>query len=234
MPRASRERKDRVKWWVAQIRQPKHVVLTIRNTAKFTREVIKHFKESWARLLRNKFVRNWRGGFYTLEVTNEGKGWHLHLHALIDADWIDAGELAKVWNFCNRGTGYIVKVKDAREQNYLAEVTKYAVKGSDLAAWSASDIADFIDAWGKLDTFGVFGSIRGQQAEWRKVLDEQAESRKRCVCGCNNFEVHSDQSLEWAIEVRSQQGPRPPPIILPPPQREFERIVAEAFSLMRH
>jgi len=143
------------------------------HTAKFTREVIKHFKESWARLLRNKFVRNWRGGFYTLEVTNEGKGWHLHLHALIDADWIDAGELAKVWNFCNRGTGYIVKVKDAREQNYLAEVTKYAVKGSDLAAWSASDIADFIDAWGKLDTFGVFGSIRGQQAEWRKVLDEQ-------------------------------------------------------------
>ena len=26
----------------------------------------------------------WLGGFYSIEVTNEGRGWHLHLHCLVD------------------------------------------------------------------------------------------------------------------------------------------------------
>lgn len=231
-PRLSRERKERVKWWVNEIRQPKHVVLTMRNAKQFTREYVKHFKESWARLCRMKIAKGWRGGFYSFEVTNEGKGWHLHLHALIDANYIDCRELSMAWARANRDTGYIVKVKDARSSDYLREVTKYAVKGSDLASWSGKDIAEFIDGLTGFRTFGVFGSMRGRQAEFRKVLDEQKEARKKCSCGCNDFELLTDSGLEWQRHGGTPVQSRPPPENKRVSQLEFACVVQVAFNLV--
>lgn len=230
-PRLSRERKERVQWWVKEIRQPKHVVLTMRNAKVFNREYVQHFKDSWARLTRMVIAKGWRGGFYSLEVTNEGRGWHLHLHALIDADYIDCRQLSEAWNRANRGTGHIVKVKDARGQDYLAEVTKYAVKGSQLAEWKGQDIAEFIDGLTGFRTFGVFGSIRGRQAEFRKILDEQKEARKQCSCGCNDWELVTDAGLEWQRHGGTPVASRPPPEPVRASQLEFAGVVRVAFNL---
>ncbi len=230
-PRLSRERKERVKWWVNEIRQPKHVVLTMRNAQRFTREYIQHFKDSWARLLRMKFAENWLGGFYSLEVTNEGRGWHLHLHTLVDAKYIDARGLSAAWNKANRGTGFIVKVKDARGQDYLAEVTKYAVKGSDLAEWSGEDIAEFIDGLTGFRTFGVFGSMRGRQEEWRNYLDKEKLARKTCSCGCSDFALVTDSEIEWQRHGGVPCASRPPPEKQRVSQLEFAEVVRVAFNL---
>lgn len=209
--RLSRERRESVEWWTKTIKQPKHVVLTARNTDDLTRETITRFKAAFTRLRRSMFARNWQGGFYSLEVTNESRGWHLHLHALVDAGWIDSGMLAKTWARCIGQEFAIVKVKDCRNGDYLAEVTKYAVKGNELSTWSSPDIITFIEAFENVRTFGVFGSLYARRTEWKEFLDELRAGRVRCECGCDRWRVMSDHEFEWEEVTKDSTASMPPP-----------------------
>jgi hypothetical protein len=214
-PRLSKDRRRAVEWWCQSIKQPKHIVLTARNTETITNERVKAFKAAFSRLRRSKFARGWRGGFYSLEVTNEGRGWHLHIHALVDARWVDSGELARVWARCIGQDFAIVKVKDTRKQSYLNEVTKYAVKGSELAGWPAEDCAAFIDALTGARCFGCFGELYKQRAEFRDAIKELQSLARVCECGCDQWKHFKDWELE--IDPRNhddghrKDSPRPPP-----------------------
>jgi hypothetical protein len=196
-PRLSRERKKSIEWWTHHVSQPKHVVLTVRNSATFTKAYVQSFKAAWNKLRRSALAANWTAGFYSLEVTNEGKGWHLHLHALIDARWIDAKALAIKWAKLTGQDFAIVKVKDVRQADYLSEVTKYAVKGSQLASWSPSDIAAYIDAMNGVRTFGVFGALYGLRTKWRDFLDTLQKEMPACECGCSTYYVLTEAEYAW-------------------------------------
>ena len=214
-PRLSKDRRRAVEWWTRTIPQPKHVVLTSRNSSAIDQARVRAFKKAFNRLRHSKICRAWRGGFYSLEVTNEGRGWHLHLHALVDARWVDARELARVWARCVGQDFAIVKVKDARGQDYLRELTKYAVKGSQLAEWPAQDCAAFIDAFTGQRTFGCFGSLYKQRAEFRDAIKDLQALARVCECGCSQWKHFK----EWELEIdprnhddgRLQDSPRPPP-----------------------
>lgn len=207
-PRLAYRRKERVGWWAALIKQPKHVVLTVKNFPRLNAATVRTFKDCFTRLRRRKFAANWRGGFYSLEVTNEGNGWHLHLHALIDARWIDAGQLSREWAQIVGQDFAIVCVRDCRAHDYLREVTKYAVKGSTLAGWTGQQIADFVQAFDGVRTFGVFGSLYGQQAEWRAWLEESDHENRKCECGCDRFVVLSENEVQWKEIVAGHSPPR--------------------------
>lgn len=215
-PRLAFRRKERVGWWAALIKQPKHVVLTVKNFPRLTRQSVKLFKDCFSKLRRRQFASNWQGGFYSLEVTNEGEGWHLHLHALIDARWIDAGKLSQEWAKIVGQDFAIVKVKDCRAGDYLREVTKYAVKGSTLAGWTGEQIADFVRAFDGVRTFGVFGSLYGQQKQWREWLEESDRENRKCECGCDRFVVLSENEVEWREILSGSSPPRHMPELSDP------------------
>jgi hypothetical protein len=229
-PRLSRERKESVEWWTQLIKHPKHVVLTIRNFPILTKTKVLKLKHNLTRLRRSKFCTQrtvrydperersyvsqpWLGGFYSLEVTNEGQGWHLHLHILVDCVFVDAGALSKLWAKIVSQEFGIVKVKDVRSGDYLREVTKYAVKGSQMASWSGHECAQFIRAFERVKTFGVFGSLFGRRADHAEFLAEVRDFKPICGCGCNLWEILTDHEFEWrtttaganAPNIRSQQ-----------------------------
>jgi hypothetical protein len=210
--RLSNERRESVDWWTRQIRQPKHVVLTARNSDIITKGTVKRFKDAFAKLRRTAFAANWKGGFYSIEVTNEGRGWHLHIHCLIDARWIDSGGLANIWARCIGQDFSIVKVKDVRNASYLQEVTKYAVKGNELASWTPQDIVAFIDAFDGVRLFGVFGSLYSKRTEWKEFLDELRAGRVRCECGCSQWRILSENEFMWEEHTAQPESPRPPPM----------------------
>jgi hypothetical protein len=214
--RLQRERESQVGWWAKEIPQPKHVILTVRNFINLTPDAVEWFRAAWSKLRRSKFAANWRGGFYRFEVTNEGKGWHLHLHALVDADWIDQFGLSEQWAKNTNGAGYIVKVKDARGTDYLHEVTKYVVKGHQLAAWQPEQILQFVTAFTGKRTFGVFGSLYGKRTEFADWIADLKSERPACECGCDT-NIFYDQT-EWEVhklDLRPTTKQRPPAIEAP-------------------
>ena len=211
-PRLSGDRKKAVEWWTREIKQPKHVVLTLKNTDDLSKGHVQEAKKWLTNLRRSKFARNWVGGFYSIETTNEGNGWHLHFHLLIDAGWIDAIELSRQWARVTNNMGRIVKVKDARGTNYLAEVTKYAVKGVQLAAWSGEQIKTFIDAFTGVRTFGVFGSLYGARTRFYEFWKAVRGSQPSCKCGCCSIRYFSESEfLELDLRPTNEAAAIPPP-----------------------
>lgn len=218
-PRLARERKDSILWWANEVSQPKHVVLTMQNIPDLTQGHVHELKHCFGKLRRRKFASNWLGGFYGVECTNEGRGWHIHLHALINARWIDGGELARQWASVTNGFGKIVKVKDCRQADYLAEVTKYAVKGSQLAKWTPDQIVTFIEAFSGVRTFGVFGQLYGKRTEFAEWLASLREAKPKCECGSCDLAYFTE--AEWLmrdLKPNPPASPRPPP---PTPQPEL-------------
>jgi hypothetical protein len=215
-PALAAERKKQVEWWTRTISQPKHVVLTVRNVPDLTGRHLDELRRWFSALRRRKFARNWKGGFYTIECTHEGNGWHLHIHALVEAQWIDSAGLALQWHSITRGLGRIVKVKDCRGAAYLAEVTKYAVKGAQLAAWAPEQIATFVRAFSGKRTFGVFGSLYGARTEFAEFVATMKAARPKCDCGSCSVTYFSE--AEWILRELSATGPapsRPPPAHCP-------------------
>lgn len=211
-PKLGRLRRESVEWWCNEIPQPKHVVLTVRNRQALTREWLVGLKGALSKLRRRKFARNWVGGFYALEITNEGRGWHVHFHLLINARYIDSQQLAIKWAELVGQDMAIVKVKDCRREDYVRELTKYLVKGSQVATWPRNEVCDFVRAINGLRTFGVFGCLygkRSQFSEWLKTIKKYAP---RCECGCESIKYFS--ANEWAALGCVGPGPlepRPPP-----------------------
>jgi len=216
-------RQRQVGWWAKTVRQPKHVVLTIHNLPDLTKGHLQKFKQFFSQLRRRKFCRNWIGGFYRIEITNEKRGWHLHLHALVDAKWIDKTQLSVNWKSITNGLGYIVDVKDCRKESYMREVTKYVVKGSMLAKWSGPDIATFVTAFDGARTFGVFGSLFGMRTKFAAFVESLRTAKADCECGANCMSYYSER--DWLARIaphKVQHQPHAPP--QPPDQTQFQII----------
>ena len=212
-PHLSHERHRQVEWWCREVLHPKHLVLTTTNTPTLTPKHIQDFRRAWTNLRKRKRYRSWRGGFYCLEVTQEGRGWHLHLHSLVDSPYIDPGQLARDWAKCTKGRGNIVKVKSCRSEEYLSKVMGYIVKGSALAKWQPEQIAEFVRALSGTRTFGVFGELYGKRTEFAEFIAALKAGHKHCDCGSSSF--HYFTEFEWWTFNEAQGNPstpRPPPV----------------------
>jgi hypothetical protein len=164
---------------------PAMLTLTIKNGPDLE-ERFKHLVSSFRRLLekrRNALKGNSTtelqkavGGVYSIETTNKGNGWHVHLHAVVLLDaFIDREALSREWEAITgdskiidirrlgRGTGEVLD----REGNIapkiaeaFCEVFKYALKFSDL------DYSDNVTAFdvmrGKrlLGSWGLFWGVK--------------------------------------------------------------------------
>lgn len=217
-PRLARERAEAITWWADQISQPKHLVLTARNTDKITRHRVQNFKACITKLRRQKHAKNWHSGTWSIEVTNEGRGWHLHAHLLINCAFIDMHAVTAAWAKLVGQDYAIVWVRDVRGEDYVREVAKYAVKGNDLSAWTGDEIVDFIYAFRAQKLFGVFGKLHGLRTKLRDFLASLRETRGKCECGCNQWEVFSAD--EWRLHnhrlcIIKGQAPNAPNIFRP-------------------
>lgn len=206
------QRRTSIEWWSSQIKQPKHVVLTVRSFPVLSQNKVKWLRECFNKLRRSSLGREWSGGCYSLEATHGEPGWHLHIHALVDCRWIDSHKLSAKWNQVTGGNGYVVKVKDVREKSYLAEITKYACKPAELIGFSPQLLWEFIHAFSGLKQFTVFGSLRGQRQAWRAELERRKLEHRTCECGGTEFWYMTEMEYEaWSIIHQANVSPRPPP-----------------------
>lgn len=217
-PRLAKERSRAIEWWSQQISQPKHLVLTARNTEDITRQRVQKFKACITKLRRQKHAKGWQAGTWAIEVTNEGKGWHLHAHLLINCAYIDMTAVCTAWAKLVGQDYAVVWVRDVRGTDYVREVAKYAVKGNELARWTGDQIVAFIYAFRGQKLFGVFGKLHGLRTQLRDFLDTMKEARSKCECGCDQYKVYSATQWAWKQETDCpifSAKPIPPPITQP-------------------
>ena len=68
---------------------PLFVTFTVRNYEDLEVDVVRHMRRSFGKLRRLRWwLKCVTGGIAGIEVTNTGKGWHPHLHAVLDARWL--------------------------------------------------------------------------------------------------------------------------------------------------
>jgi len=191
-------RRRKVEWWANQVKEPKHLVLTVRNTKTLSKTYVQSFRRNLSKLRRSTLFCSARGGLLSLEVTNEGQGWHLHAHILLDGPFISGDVLARRWARAVKQDFAIVKIKDCRQKQYLQEVTKYAVKGSDLASWGRCEIEEFIDAFTGVRAFSTFGTLYKDGALREKALTDLTLPNMTCdKCGGEDFWFLDENEHEY-------------------------------------
>lgn len=230
-PRLARDKRKRIEPLALTMRRPLHVVLTITNIKHLTKAKVTWFKDCFKKLRQSKLCTEttqlghfrdddpyrgktltshpWKGGIYSIEVTNEGRGAHLHMHVLVDCHFCDQLALSEKWREITEGNGHIVSVKDCRHEDYLHEIGKYIVKGSDLATWDGQTLANFIDAMKDTRTWGMFGTLFARSREFAnasKLCDDQTHV---CKCGCERFIYMTETQWEWFELTGFLPPPRP-------------------------
>jgi len=97
---------DCVRTW----KSPYFLTLTIKNIPDYLwgKYKVKELR-GWFGKLRKRFKKI-AGGFYVVQATNYGRGWHLHLHVLFDGSFIRKDELSKAWDKISEGS-YIVDIR---------------------------------------------------------------------------------------------------------------------------
>lgn len=143
-----------------KMKWPLFVTLTTTNF-KTGPDCIREVRRAFGKMRRLRWFRRCvMGGIAAVEVTNRGKGWHPHVHALIDCRWFAVtvnapttgaprekvmrlgksacAEVAAQWTLCMSGRRSSVKTRRvwARDggdiRPALAEVLKYSVTADTL------------------------------------------------------------------------------------------------------
>jgi hypothetical protein len=163
-------------------------------------------------------TRFWRdtvaGGFVGYEMTHNGNGVHIHLHALVDCRWLAVGtpepsrkhtanekarlcqlaqlELAAAWAGYLGQRDAVVWVRRA-DRDALAETIKYPFKPADFAKLrcNVSDIIDEIDAGRRVASFGRC------HATSKEFIGRDAPLYAEKLCP----ECHTDRSIVPAMIV---------------------------------
>lgn len=170
---------------IAAMRQPLFLTLTCQNYSSLTPDPIRAMRRAFGKLRRLRWWKRCvRGGVAAMEITNRGKGWHPHIHAVLDAHWLSvttmapsprdaievrrakqkasAREVGEQWKLCIDRPASVKVSRVYRDPNNPretigVELLKYAVKGSDLVECEEpiAPLIRLLDTTRLITTFGT-------------------------------------------------------------------------------
>lgn len=110
----------------------KLITLTTVQVHTSLRDRLNHLQESFKQLRRLElWKRNVRAGAAIIEIKVAKSGdWNVHLHILVDADYIPQPLLCAAWKACTGGA-YITDIRPISTSNGVGYVTKYVSKPLD-------------------------------------------------------------------------------------------------------
>jgi hypothetical protein len=87
------------------------LTLTLANIpdSQIARWHITRLREAFSKL-RYRFKPAIQDGYYIIQATNSGAGWHLHMHVLYRGGYLSKGAISRAWNEITKGS-YIVDIK---------------------------------------------------------------------------------------------------------------------------
>lgn len=149
--------------WISGYKWPVLVTLTLKRE-KYLSEGIEKIVKAFHKLRRGKWWTA-RCGVWTLEFIPKEDGWHVHLHCIADAVWIDQKKLSEAWRRIT-GDSFIVDVRRVKDRKgAMLEVLKYCTKTAELT---------------KADKEMIEIVLKGKRfVNWFGVKPELAEPQKK-------------------------------------------------------
>lgn len=185
------------------------LTLTVRNLKRIDAGELELLKKAWVSLRRSKLFEKVSGGFWSMEITNQGKGWHAHIHAVLDSQYLDQSQIERAWSKRIGQEMSIVDIRELRGPDPLKEVVKYTSKPTQMIHWSDDDLRQFLDVAPSLRMFGVFGTCYKQRSEFREFNDELKSESGFCECGCNSWKILD--AVRPSLHLTPPQRPPPKP-----------------------
>lgn len=203
-PKLAAAKVARYSAYVERMRWPLFLTLTIPNEADL-KTMFNRLRGAWKRFRRTKWWRACQvaGGVSAFEVTNKGKGWHVHLHAIIDCKWLAVHaaapqrgdsveivarrcaaakwELTEAWTQCV-GVEATITYVARTNPGTVREALKYSVTPDDLIA-SGGDAGTIIRMMTGARLTIPFGSMHGLAAEVRALENEEGPGCQCDECG---------------------------------------------------
>lgn len=172
----------------------KHMVLTQRNFDRLTQDKIRTTRKNLLKLRRKKIMGKVKGGCCSLEFTNEKKGWHMHWHLLLQVPFICEQELATTWGKLVGQEYAIVRCRAVNGKDYVTEVCKYVVEGSEIARWKPEEILEFVTAMDGTRIFSIYGEWAKRRKEVQLAIKRE-QVPKICECGSETFLYGDDDTF---------------------------------------
>lgn len=176
----------RVAFLIAKADAPKLITLTLREDQAKLSDRMSRLLNCFRDLRRRKVWRdNVRAGLAAIEVTRgaSGDGWHVHLHAVVDASYIPQDLLSGQWEDVT-GDSPIVDIRAiydrARATTYVA---KYVTKPAELSRWTAAELRDYADGMHRRRTLITFGAWHNLACDTDEPEDHDATLSDGCSVG---------------------------------------------------
>lgn len=165
----------------------------------------------WGRLIRRKWWRvNVGACIVFMETTHTESGWHVHLHALVDA-YVPRDWLCRVWREITRGAGrpegQHVSAPQAGRKGIARELAKYAAK--DLGS-AQLDEDDPRAVWGVAGTAERLAEFYLGSLRWRTLRTygdaydaQKYQQDNRITRACLCEKCNSDMVYERTVWMRA-------------------------------
>jgi len=181
-PAKAKKRAKLVRYMLSHMVHPKFLTLTMARCDAL--------KDGLSRI-RKAFTRwrNWKqikpmitGGYYQLEVVAKDDGWHVHLHALIDGQFLPKNIIWTTWAKALGVKQVNVDISAASRGEVAHEVAKYAAKAVQVKDWTPDQLAEFVAAMKNCRLSGTFGEWFNAKVD--ELLHEDPPDPLKCPhCG---------------------------------------------------
>lgn len=201
---------DRILTLLKSMASPKFLTLTLADDGQPLQQRLDRIVAAFRDLRRRQvWLSNVRGCVAAIEMTRgaEDRHWHVHLHVLIDAEYVPQAVLSSEWQAVT-GDSYIVDIRAVpdgrRAAKYLA---KYAAKGCDISKLDQRRLVEFVAAMHRRRTLITAGECHGRAKDvddWEprnRVVTETisvSQIRSASARGC-----HAAASM---LDMMSQAG----------------------------
>ncbi|MDP2366520.1 MAG: hypothetical protein Q8M94_22425, partial [Ignavibacteria bacterium] len=139
-----------------------------------SRERILFLRKCWIKLTHlKKYQKSIKGGLYSIEAKNKGKGWNIHIHILVEGFYLNQKELSEDWLHLT-GDSYIVFIEKCWSSGgALKYLLKYLSKSPEVFGY----YEEYNLAFAGLRLVSSFGT-------WYKAIIKQKEPFKCPNCDC--------------------------------------------------
>ena len=139
----------------------------------------KNLARQLEQLRREKVLSKVKGGAYSIELKYKEGGWHVHLHAIIDAPYVPYQRVFSAWRRLNNVDHVEVDIREAKSNEQRRYIAKYVAKNEAFEGTEKA-IVEWYNATKGIRLFEVFGSFRAAAVQLRQT--EREERDKHALC----------------------------------------------------